>query len=183
MRIACVTPVLLMGAIACASAPAQDQDNSTTETVKRTIGSHETIDLTRTSVIRSDDFRSPPGRVWGAVLSAGEQLGLTVQTRDSINGMAVFHLPASTGRIAGRPASYWVDCGLAPGGVPRASTYQITLNVTALVQSGEDNGTRVRTSMVAYARERGMSGAGLPCTSTGKLEEQLLVVAGTKLAS
>ena len=178
-----MTVLLACCALGCATASNSDPDAPTHEVVKRTLGPGETLDLTRQTVIRAGDYRAEPGRVWTELLAVGAQLGLPVQSSDSSTGMIVFHLPASTGRIAGRPASDWIECGRAAGGLPRAETYQITLSLTAVVSPGEQVATHVRTSLVAYARERGTGNAGLPCSSTGRLEQHLLTTVGARVAT
>ncbi len=93
----------------------------------------------------------------------------------------MYYLQASTSHIAGRPASAWLDCGRSAGGGARADTYQITLRVTATIEPAAESRTRVSAALVAFARDRGMSGDGLPCASNGELEQQTLAAVAARL--
>jgi hypothetical protein len=63
------------------------------------------------------------------------------------------------------------------------NTYQLTLRMTTVVESVAERYTRVKIELVGSAHDRGMSGDGLPCTSTGQLEMRALAILSARLTS
>ena len=173
---------LALCAAACASAAVAERQGASTDVVKTTIAPQETIDLTRQTTMHAADFAATRDQVWTAVLGLAENLGMAVQSADPTAGVVVYYLQAMAPYIGGKPASAWVDCGIGPSGGPRADTYQITLRVTAVVEAGAKNQTRVRVMLVGFARDRGMSTNRLPCTSTGGLEPRTLAAVAARLS-
>jgi hypothetical protein len=177
---------LLLGIVmviaSCAVNPYPEPD-AATDVVRAAVAPGEAVDLTRQTVIQTQEYPATRDQVWGALLAAEEDLAMQLQSADPHAGVVVYRVQATTPRIAGRHASTWLDCGKGPGGGPRVNTYQLTLRMTALVESVAERHTRVQTTLVGYARDRGVIGDGLPCTSTGALEKRALAILAARLAS
>jgi hypothetical protein len=173
---------LILCATGCATASQSDEPRSSTDVVKATIAPQQTLDLTHQTVIHAGEYPATRDQVWTALLAAADDLGMPLQSADSASGIVIYVVRTTGARVAGRPASAWVDCGRGPAGAPRADTYQVTLRVSAAMAPTK-SGTRVNATLVGFARERGMSGDGLPCTSTGELERRTLAAVAAKLPS
>lgn len=174
---------IILCAAACATTSTSEREGASTDVVKATIAPQQTIDLTRQTAIHAEEFAATRDQVWDALLAAPRDLGIPVRSADPTAGVVVYYLEGSTARIAGKPPSTLLDCGRGPGGAPRAETYQMTLRVTAVVEPAAEHRTRVSTTLVAFARDRGMSADALPCTSTGALEREFLTVVAARLPS
>ena len=171
---------LILFTAACATNPSPGPD-ATNEVVRAASAPGEQIDLTRHTLIHSQEFPASRTEVWTALLALAGDLGMAVQSADPGAGMVIYHVHALTPRVAGRPASAWLDCGRAPGGAPRVNTYHVTIRLTAVVEPSTGE-MRVRTALVGYARDRGVAGDGLPCTSTDRLEWRALALLAARLA-
>jgi hypothetical protein len=173
---------IVVVAVGCAVNPDPEPD-AATDVVRAAVAPGEAVDLTRKTVIQTQEYLATREQVWRALLAAEEDLAMQLQSADPATGVVVYRVQATTPRIAGRHPSTWLDCGRGPGGGPRVNTYQFTLRVTAVVDSVAERQTRVQTTLVGYARDRGVSGDGLPCTSTGQLEKRALAILAARLAS
>jgi hypothetical protein len=173
---------IVIVAAGCAVNPDPEPD-AATDVVRTAVAPGEAVDLTRKTVIQTQEYLATRDQVWSALLAAEEDLAMQLQSADPETGVVVYWIQATTPRIAGRHPSTWLDCGRGPGGGPRVNTYQLTLRMTAVVAAVAERHTRVQTTLVGYARDRGMSGDGLPCTSTGQLEKRALAILGARLAS
>jgi hypothetical protein len=173
---------LILGLVGCASAPHDDGEATSTNVIKTSVAPQQTVDLSHQTVIHAGEYSATRDQVWTALLAAAEDLAMPVASADTATGIVIYSVRTTGARVAGRPASYWVDCGRGPAGAPRADTYQVTLRVSAAMAPMK-SGTRVNATLVGFARERGMSGDGLPCTSTGELERRTLAAVAAKLPS
>lgn len=166
----------------CAVNPEPEPD-AATDVVRTVVAPGQAVDLTRQTVVRSQEYPASRDQVWGALLAAEEDLAMPLHSADPARGIIVYRLQATSPRIAGRHPSTWLDCGRGPDGGPRVNTYQLTLRLTAVVEPVAERSTRVQTTLVASARDRAVSGDGLPCTSTGLLERRALAILAARLAS
>lgn len=168
---------------ACAANPGVGEGNTTTDVLRTATGPNEAVDLTRQTLLYTQEYAEPWVEVWNALLAVDEELGLPVESADTTTGAVVFRLQTSTPRIAGRHASAFLDCGRGPGGTPRVDTYQLTLRLTTLVERLGSDRTLVRTGLVGSARDRSTTADALPCTSTGAFEKRALAVLTARLGS
>ncbi len=76
----------------------------------------------------------------------------------------------------------YVDCGADQFGRPRAGTYALTISTTSAVNPATAGYMRVQTVMTASARQRGVSGDAITCSSTGALEKRLNTLLATRSA-
>jgi hypothetical protein len=171
---------IVMVAVGCAVNPGPEPD-AATDVVRAAVAPGGAIDLTRQTVIEAQEYLATRDQVWRALLAAEEDLAMQLHSADPAAGIVVYRVHATTPRIAGRHASAWLDCGRGPGGAPRVDTYQLTLRMIAVVESVAEHHTRVQTMLVGYARDRGVIGDGLPCTSTGQLEKRTLAILTARL--
>lgn len=172
---------IMIAAAACATHAAADGEGST-DVLRTAVSPTEAIDVTRHTEIHSQEYAAPRDQVWSALLAAQEDLAMPLLSADTAGGVVVYLVQANTPRIAGKPVWAWVDCGRGPGGAPRTSGYRIKVRLTAVMESVAGGGTRVRTKLLASAREIGTIGDELPCPSTGGLEKRILAIVAARVA-
>jgi hypothetical protein len=171
---------LVLLVVGCAANTAREQDAST-DVVRTVVAPNEAVDLTRQTLLYSQEYEAPPDHVWSTLLDVEEDLGLPFESADTTTGTVIFRLQTSSPRVAGKHASLYLDCGRGPGGTPRVDTYQLTLRLTAHVESIASDRTLVRTALVGYARDRGTTADQIPCTSTGQFERRALAILTARL--
>jgi hypothetical protein len=167
--------------MSCASSQLAEREGTSTDVLKTSIAPHETIDLTRETTTHVNEYAATRAQVSAVLLTIADDLAMPLRSADAAAGVVVYYIQAIAPRIADRPASAWVDCGRGPGGGARADTYQLTLRLTAVVDSLEPHSTRVRVALVAFARDRAISADGLPCTSSGALEQRTLTAVAARI--
>lgn len=173
---------ILVVVAGCAVNPNPEPD-AATDVVRTVVAPGEAVDLSHQTVLQTQEYPATRDQVWGALLASEEDLAMQLHSADPARGVVVFRIHATSPRIADRHASTWLDCGRGPDGGPRVNTYQLTLRMTVVVESIAERQTRVRTALVGSAHDRGVSGDGLPCTSTGQLEKRALATLAARLAS
>jgi len=173
----------LLSSLSCAVQQTGADGEASIDPVRTVVTPGETMDVTRHTTIHAQEFAVSRERVWGALMGAEADFGMPLQSADPVAGLAIYYLQTATPRIAGRHASSWLDCGRAPGGAPRVNTYHLTLRLSATLEPVAESATRVRLSLLGYARDRGIVGDPLPCTSTGQLEKRALAVLAARLGS
>lgn len=167
----------------CAANTGTREQDASTDIVRTAVGPNEAVDLTRHTYMHSHEYAVPREHVWNSLLSLEEELGLPFESADTTSGTVVFRLQTATPRVAGRHASTYLDCGRGPGGTPRVDTYQLTLRLTANVETLAPNLTLVGTSLLGYARDRSTTADQIPCKSTGYLERRALALLTARLGS
>ena len=176
-------PYRWMVIVTAACTPHSTGDGTTTTDVLRTaVAPTEAIDVTRFSLIHAEEYAATRDQVWNALLAAQEDLAMPLQSADTAGGVVVYYVQANSPRIAGKPAWTWVDCGRGPGGAPRVDSYRLTFRLLAVVEPAGGDLMRVRTKLLAYARESGATGDALPCSSTGELEQRTLAIVAARVA-
>ncbi|HEY7684977.1 MAG TPA: hypothetical protein VH833_02605 [Gemmatimonadales bacterium] len=173
---------IVIVAAGCAVNPNPEPD-AATDVVRTVVAPGQAVDLTHQTVIQTQEYPATRDQVWGALLASEEDLAMQLHSVDSARGVVVYRLQATSPRIAGRHPSTWLDCGRGPDGGPRVNTYQLTLRMTVVVEPVAERHTRVQTALVGSAHDRGVSGDGLPCTSSGQLEKRALAILAARLAS
>lgn len=164
----------------CAASTSREQGAST-DVVRAAVAPNEAVDITRQTLLYSQEYAATRTAVWSMLLDAEGDLGMPLESVDTTTGAVVFRLQTSTPRVAGKHASLYLDCGRGPGGTPRVDTYQLTLRLTAYVKPISLDRTLVRTALVGYARDRSTTADQLPCTSSGQFERRALGILGARL--
>lgn len=78
-----------------------------------------------------------------------------------------------TGSLAGRRMSSWIRCGEGMTG-PNADTWRVAIAILSSVERVSKDTTRLRTLVVASARNMaGNSSAPIQCSTSGQLEEAI----------
>lgn len=139
-----------------------------------------TLELRRTLDAWETSVPAPVERVWAAVPAVYEEIGLAGGglLRDGERSFA--YRARMPRRLAAKRPSTYVSCGRGMTG-NNADEYEVRLFV---VTSGAptETGSTIGTTVDASATPRGVSGAAVPCTSTGELERliarALLTAAG-----
>jgi len=169
-------------AVGCAAHPSPDlEPGAAHDVVRAAVAPGEDVELTRETLIHDQTFTATRAQVWNALLAAEQDLAMGIASADSATSTVVYAVQTSTPRIAGRHAAVWLDCGRGPGGAPRVNTYDLSVRLTVFLESAGNGQTRVRTGLVGYARDRGLTGNRLPCTSTGELERRALAIVAARL--
>jgi hypothetical protein len=150
------------------------------ENVKAKISPHETLDLTRQTLVHSVEFAYPHNRVWAALLAAHEHDGMKLTLVDERAGVLAYEFQDRNRDLAGKLAASYVDCGMGPAG-PRATTYRLTLRLTHQIESSHKTMTRLSSRVHASARHPGMSSAIIECSSTGALEKRMVGLVAAQL--
>ena len=172
---------LMSFAVGCAGAntSATPPPTPPTELIKIQLGP-QTLTLTRDHEISTIELPASRDRVWKAVVSAHEALGLAMSSLDNMAGTAVYvhqrkHL------LEGNRLSKYVDCGSTIYG-DRSDTYAVTIKVSVAVEPRGPSATAVHSSVNAWARDPQTSSDAVPCSSTGLLEQRIaeLIAGGLK---
>ena len=106
-------------------------------------------------------------------LEAYKALKIKIDMVDSVTGQIGSPGFQQTGSLAGNRMSAWIRCGEGITG-PNADTWRVSMAVLSGVERVTKDTTRVRTVVVASARN--MTGGASPpmmCTTSGRLEEKI----------
>lgn len=116
------------------------------------------------------------GAVFTAVRAAFDSLGIEQQLRDSAGGTIGNLELQLTRRFAGKPMSYWVDCGVGHTG-PTANAYRVHLAMLVFIAGAAGGGSTLRAAVAAGAQAYGGPLADpIACQSTGRLEGVVMSV-------
>ena len=163
--------VLWMGACALPPRTPPPETNSSTLNVGfRDYDNHTAVDLRHQPGVGVMTVPASATSVWGVLPAVFEQLEIdvnVVQAEDGIMGNDGYRAR----RIEGQRLSRWLDCGRGPVQA-NADEYQVTLTVIVQLLVAQA-GTTLRTTVDAYARERGVSGGAIHCLSWGNLERRI----------
>ena len=127
---------------------------------------------TRSDPTAAFAIAAPPERVFRALSTVYQDLGLTVNVLDTQGR----RLGVESGRIrrqlGGQRLSRYLECGERLGGRV-AETDDITFTLMTDVAADGQNST-LRTRVEATARPIGVSGNPITCATTGNLEERIV---------
>ncbi|MDH3206971.1 MAG: hypothetical protein OEO79_10180 [Gemmatimonadota bacterium] len=125
------------------------------------------------SSVRDSVVDAPRARVWAALPSVFETLGIETPTVDPAS-FTMGDPGSRVARIGGSTRlSTYLDCGIGILG-PNADRYEVTLQLMVQLANNPAGGTLVRTTLDAYARPRDTSGDALQCASQRTLERQIV---------
>jgi hypothetical protein len=162
---------------ACAS-----RSSAPSSTTTRIIDPNYGVEVEHESNPVFQEVDEPIDRVWIALQSAYGQLAIPVTLFDSRR----FELgnPGYRARQIGKQRlSRYLDCGRGITAVPYADEYSVTIVVTTLLRAGKGNTTTMEHAVGGSAVPRDVSGNPVHCTSTGKLEEEILQYVAERLKS
>jgi len=111
--------------------------------------------------------------VYHATSEAYKALKISIDMVDSLGGQIGSTGFNQTGSFAGNRMSAWVRCGEGMTG-PNADTWRVSMAILSGVERVNKDTTRVRTVVVASARN--MTGGASPpimCATSGRLEEKI----------
>jgi hypothetical protein len=169
MRVFLSLIILVAG---CASSSVQTAGQVQTATIKSTVAPNESMDLTRELLVKQVRLDAGRERVWKVMLEVHDQLGIPLLASDPVRGNATFERANKIRTVAGKPASRYIDCGQGPAGA-RADSYRLVIRLTHLFENEAPDATVLTTTMQAWARNPGLSGDAIPCSSTGLLENEI----------
>jgi hypothetical protein len=153
---------------ACSSAttgkPAQS-DRVIATTDVGTLRSHE-VGSSGTTVIGA-----PRDAVLSALKAVYTDLGIEVKVWDPPRGQVGNRNFSKMYRLAGRPMSDYMGCGLTPLG-PAANSYRITISLVSYVTQVVDS-SRIETQLTASADDIASSKGQISCQTLGTLEAKV----------
>jgi hypothetical protein len=173
-RASCVAAsIMLAAALTVALSPSPGRAQSTGATVVLP-GFRGVVRLD--SVGTSESIPGGPGEVFSAVRAAFDSLGIEQALHDSSGGVVGNLELRLTRKMAGRPMSHWVDCGVGHTG-PTANLYRVHLAILVWVTPASEGGSKLKTAVAAGAQALGGPLADpIACQSTGALEDVVLAV-------
>ncbi len=119
----------------------------------------------------SESVPQSAGEVFAHVRAAFDSLGIEQQVHDSATGVVGNLELRLTRRMAGKPMSHWVDCGVGHTG-PTANLYRVHMALLVTVSAASGGGSSMRTAVAAGAQAFGGPLADpIACQSTGALED------------
>lgn len=165
---------------ACSSAPTKSSDAPTTISSVKMQMPGETVDVVRESAIKTTELAAPSNKVWSALMQTHALIELNAVSTDSAAGSAVYRR-GGVRSLLSKPISTYIDCGRGAGGVARAETYSVTVQVDEKVVKTDDTRSQLMTVVAATARDRAMSNTTVECTSNGTLERQIAGMVMTRV--
>lgn len=127
------------------------------------------------SIAYWEDVSASSGKTYSAVERViRHHLKLRIERADSAMSAVYNTRLITSARFAGHPMSRWLRCG---GGLTGdyADIYRITLAYAVFVEPRGDGASRVGLTLYATARNtEGVSTAPVPCSTTGKLESEII---------
>jgi hypothetical protein len=123
----------------------------------------------------------PPDKMLSALKAAYGELGIDVKLWDPPNGQVGNKNFTKMYRLAGASLSTYVGCGLTTNG-EAADSYRVTLSIVSQV-SPDAGGSKVLTTLSAFAEDLASSKGTIACETRGILEQKILQTAMTHLVS
>jgi len=171
MRSACLL-VFVAAAAACASSGSPGPNVSAPS--QRTVAVDDR-QVYRTSVPVNSKaaIPAPPSRVFDALKSVYEDLGVPPGTHDPATGRIGNTDFWKSRQFANEPMSTFLSCGESLTG-PVANNYRIYMSLVSMVHPDGKGASEVETAFSAQAQNmEGTSGDRIACGTTGKLEERI----------
>jgi hypothetical protein len=129
---------------------------------------------TRSDPTAAFAIAAPPERVFRALSSVYEELGLTVNVLDTQGRRIGVENGRIRRQLGGQRLSRYLECGERLGGRV-AETDDISFTLLTQVTADGQNST-LRTLVDATARPIGVSGNPITCATTGNLEERIVAL-------
>ncbi len=177
--------LLALATLGCASSRGDTPDGTTSSSPDRIL----LVDQGRVYRTTNDNVNAVEQLVPGTreqvmqwLVGAYEEVGVSVNTVEPKAGRVASESFVTPSRLGGQPMTKYVDCGADQFGRPRAGTYALTISTTSAVNPATAGYMRVQTVMTASARQRGVSGDAITCSSTGALEKRLNTLLATRSA-
>jgi hypothetical protein len=162
-----------LAAAGCAAGPQSPPPDTTASTLSvgfRDYDNRTAIDLRHQAGVGETTVPAGVAAVWGILPAIFEQLEIDVTHVDASAG-EMGNPGYRARRVGGERMSRWLDCGRS---LVRANADEYEVRLAVVVQLlGAENGTRVRTTVDAYARDRSVSGGSVHCLSWGHLERRI----------
>ena len=129
---------------------------------------------TRSDPTASFEIAAPPDRVFRALTTVYEDLGLKVNVLDTRGRRIGVEGGRIRRQLGGERLSRYLECGERLGGRV-ADTDDVTLTLLTQVNADGQSST-LRTLVDASARPIGVSGNAITCATTGNLEERIVTL-------
>jgi hypothetical protein len=123
------------------------------------------------------DIALPVDEAFAAMLLAYQKLGITATTNDPDTHRVGNMTVSVVHRFNGQDLSKYFECGRDAFGTPRADRYRITFSVVSRLAAEGTADTQVETLITARGTDPGGQGSDLYCSSSGRLELELVAAA------
>jgi len=178
MRSLALLSVLALAGCAAAPASGPAMGGATMGTIDRGGGSAVTVRTEVTPVNNTVPF--PMDRVWPALIATYTKLGIPMPAPDAAGHTLASPDFRPRGRIGGKAASQFINCGMNGMGAQLADLYSLRINMQTQLTPTAD-GTRITTTIDTWARNSGgVSADAIHCSSNGEFER---MIANTVLTS
>lgn len=132
------------------------------------------ITMTRNAVTSAHLLTSAPDRVWAALRSAFDSVGVPPATMDGATRTIGNTTFKAHGRLKGVPLSRYIDCGTSTQIGPNADSYDVILSLVAQAQAAQAGTTSLNISLEAAGKPTTFAQDYTRCPSTGALETRLV---------
>ncbi|HUG39155.1 MAG TPA: hypothetical protein VMM12_01655 [Longimicrobiales bacterium] len=172
MRLRAMFPLVLLGALACASSDGARHETVTRVDVSTGAGTVVVSEVRDQPGIAVHTLPFPPDSVWRVLPRVYDLLG--IEGAGEVPGQRLYGARNfRPRRIEEQRLSTYIDCGMGTTATPKADEYAVTMTLVSRLDSAPDGGTRVETVMQATARPRATAGNPVRCPSTGRLERRV----------
>lgn len=124
-----------------------------------------------------DTVAAPVAVAWRRLIAQYASLGIPLSAFDSVAHVIAGVKGSSVRRLGNRPLSAVIDCGQSGFGTARVDTYLVTLTVASQLQP-IPAGTRIVSSISAFAQDPNVSSTQVQCSSRGILEQEIASAVG-----
>ena len=178
---ALVTLLVGLAGFACSAGGPPNPEAINPVTLSGPRGSMGGVEVHNEPSISRETVTAAPDAVWGALPAVYRELEIAEAGADTAQLVygAVDFTPR---RIAGHRLSRYIDCGMGLTAVPKADEYAVTMSVLTRLAPGDGGTTVVTTSVIARAKQRGVSGNPVYCQSKGMLEAEIIRAVVTELS-
>lgn len=114
-----------------------------------------------------------PDRVWDALQAAYAEVGIEVLAINRPIGELGNRNFRVVGKLGGKPASTYFNCGFDPYSGPQANALPIQASLITVIRPESATSTHVESKLTGSARKIGVSANPLYCSSTGELERRI----------
>jgi hypothetical protein len=178
LRIVCAALIgVAAGCATSGSSSSPPGDSGRDELISGELG---TVRLNHDDASTTTEFAEPRDKVWEALLRVNEELALPMLSADPKAGVLTYFLQTHSHRIAGKPASSYLDCGGGATG-NNADSHSIKLKVSESVTSNVQGRSVVRIALLASSKDMEVSAYEGACSSRGSLEKRIVDLVRTRL--
>jgi hypothetical protein len=174
MRV-CFTVAATLASVSLAGCSSATQQAPTNDRVIATVSQQSVLRARASNQEGPVPVAATPDKVLAALNAAYGDLGIEIKLWDPPHGQVGNKSFTKIFRLAGAPLSQYLACGLTSSG-DAADSYRVTMSLVSQVDPTA-GGSRVVTTLSAYAEDLASSKGTISCGTRGILEDRLLELA------